>query len=261
MKRIIIIFIISVFNSFGQTPTDSIIRIPIGLKSSPENGEVELELIARKQHYKQTPDHKADVYDRSISSPKSAIFTLDGSKFYVHSLEGFRTSVYETGSWKRLKVIHHDFDQGNNNLFKGDSISVFNYKYPKERKKGSYNYFAGKPVESCLSHKGKYLWVTYYRRNYDKNAEGPSAVAIIDTEIDEIVRVMPTGPLPKMIACSPDNRFIAVTHWGDNTVGIIDISEDDPMRFKYIEHCIVDRRAVLDFDTDKAINRDNNCGN
>lgn len=261
MKRIIIIFIISVFNSFGQIPTDSIIRIPIGLKSSPENGEVELELIARKQHYKQTPDHKADVYDRSISSPKSAIFTLDGSKFYVHSLEGFRTSVYETGSWKRIKVIHHDFDQGNNYLFKGDSISVFNYKYPKERKKGSYNYFAGKPVESCLSHNGKYLWVTYYRRNYDKNAEGPSAVAIIDTEIDEIVRVMPTGPLPKMIACSPDNRFIAVTHWGDNTVGIIDISQDDPMRFEYIEHCIVDRRAVLDFDTDKAINRDNNCGN
>ena len=126
MKRIIIIFIISVFNSFGQIPTDSIIRIPIGLKSSPENGEVELELIARKQHYKQTPDHKADVYDRSISSPKSAIFTLDGSKFYVHSLEGFRTSVYETGSWKRIKVIHHYFDQGTNYLFKGDSISVFN---------------------------------------------------------------------------------------------------------------------------------------
>lgn len=261
MKKLIVFAAFSVFSTLGQLPTDTIVHIPIGEKSLPLDGEIQLELVARKQHYKQTPENIADVFDRSISSPKSAVFTPDGSKFYVHSLEGFRTSVYETGSWKRVKVIHHNFGPRNNHLFKGDSISVFDYKYREEREEGTYNHFAGKPVESCLSHDGKYLWVTYYRRNYDKNAESPSAVAIIDTEKDEIVRVMPTGPLPKMIACSPDNRFVAVTHWGDNTVGIIDVSGDDPMEFEYIEHCVVDRRAVLDFDTDKLVDRDNNCGN
>ncbi len=261
MKKLIVFFALSIFGALGQSVTDTILHIPIGETSFPENGEVQLELIARKQHYKQTTKAKTDVYDRSISSPKSVLFTPDGSKFYVHSLEGFKTSVYETGTWKRIKVIHHNFGPSNNHLFKGDSISVFDYKYRREREEGTYNHFAGKPVESCLSHNGKYLWVTYYRRNYDKNAESPSAVAIIDTEKDEIIRVMPTGPLPKMIACSPDNRFVAVTHWGDNTVGIIDVSAEDPMEFKYVEHCIVDRRASLNFDSDKVVDRDNNCGN
>jgi DNA-binding beta-propeller fold protein YncE len=105
------------------------------------------------------------------------------------------------------------------------------------------------------------LWVTYYRRSYDKNAESPSAVAIIDTESDEIIRVMPTGPLPKMIACSPDNKSIAVTHWGDNTVGIIDVSSEDPMDFKYTKHCIVDYRAKLNFSSETHVNRDSKCGN
>ena len=149
----------------AQLPADTIIHIPIGEKSMPLDGEIQIELAARKQHYKQSPEHSADVFDRSISSPKSAVFTPDGSKFYVHSLEGFRTSVYQTGTWKRIKVIHHNFGRGNNHLFKGDSISVFDYKYRDERPEGTYNHFAGKPVESCLSHDGKYLWVTYYRRN------------------------------------------------------------------------------------------------
>lgn len=261
MRKLLILPFILWNVVLAQKPADTIVQIPIGEKSLPLEGEIQLELIARKQHYKQTTDNPADVYDTSISSPKSVIFTPDGNKFYVHSLEGYRTSVYETGTWKKLKVIEHTFGPRNNYLFKGDSISVFDYEYRDERDEGTYNYFSGKPVESCLSHNGKYLWVTYYRRHYDKNAESPSAVAIIDTEKDEIVRVMPTGPLPKMIACSPDNRFIAVTHWGDNTVGIIDISGDDVMEFEYIEHCTVDNRAVLDFDSDKVVDRDNNCGN
>ncbi|MEJ0032035.1 MAG: hypothetical protein WDO15_17400 [Bacteroidota bacterium] len=37
-----------------------------------------------------------------------------------------------------------------------------------------------------------------------------------DTNTDEIVRVMPSGVLPKMIAASPDNRYVAV-HIGATT--------------------------------------------
>ena len=101
--------------------------------------------------------------------------------------------------------------------------------------------------------------MTYYRRDWDPNAESPSAVAIIDTEKDIIVRVMPSGPLPKMIACSGDNKYISVTHWGDNTVGLIDISSSNPMDFKYVSHIIVDNQLSLDFS--ENVDRDNNCGN
>jgi len=85
-------------------------------------------------------------------------------------------------------------------------------------------------------------------------------VAIIDTDADSIVRVMPTGPLPKMISASKDNKYVAVTHWGDNTIGIIDVSSDDPMQFEYVKHLIVDKKIVLNYSSDEKVNRDNSCG-
>ena len=103
--------------------------------------------------------------------------------------------------------------------------------------------------------------MTYYRRTYDLNAIDPSAVCIIDTEADTIVRVMPTAPLPKMISCSPDNRTIAVTHWGDNTIALIDIQSDNPADFKYLKNIAIDRRLSLSFAENDTIDRDNNCGN
>ena len=123
---------------------------------------------------------------------------------------------FDLSTLNRIKVINHKFKQKDLILFK--DTSVFDYEF--RNRKSQFNIFKGKPVESCFSHNGKYLWVTYYRRDYDINAQSPSAVAIIDTDKDSIVRVMPTGPLPKMIAASPNNKFIAVTHWGDNTVGL-----------------------------------------
>ncbi len=50
-----------------------------------------------------------------------------------------------------------------------------------------------------------------------------------------------------MIACSPDNKRIAVTHWGDNTVAIIDIDSENPFDFKYVKHSIVDYKMFTNF--------------
>jgi DNA-binding beta-propeller fold protein YncE len=197
------------------------------------------------------------VYETAINSPKSVTYTLDGSKFYVNSLEGYTTVVFDSKTLKKLKEIKHIFSASNNKLFKGNENTVFDYKF--KQTKTEYNHFSGKPVESCLSHDGRYLWVTYYRRDWDPKAESPSAVAIIDTRKDEIVRVMPSGPLPKMIACSSDNKYIAVTHWGDNTVGLIDVSSNDPMDFKYVSHIVVDNRLSMDFSS--SSDRDTDCGN
>jgi DNA-binding beta-propeller fold protein YncE len=216
-----------------------------------------LTLVKTIQAYNASKNDVIHVYDSNINSPKSANFTLDGKKFYIQSLEGYETVVYDATSFDKIKVIRHEFNASNAQLFKNGETTIFNYPFKQTRK--NYNHFLGKPVESCLSHDGRYLWVTYYRRDFDPTASSPSAVAIIDTEKDEIVRVMPCGPLPKMIACSPDNKSIAVTHWGDNTVAIIDISSPDVMDFEYTHHLDIDRRLVTNFSS--GVNRDSECGN
>ncbi len=218
-----------------------------------------LVLVNRIQSLDSTQKIATDIYEPAISSPKSAIFSKDGSKFYINSLEGFTTVVFNSKSLKKIKEITHSFNEKNNKLFKNNESTVFDYQFKSGIK--DYNTFLGKPVESCLSHNGKYLWVTYYRRNWDENAEMPSAVAIIDTKTDEILRVMPSGPLPKMIACSNDNKHIAVTHWGDNTVAIIDISSDNVFDFKYVAHTNIDQRLVMNYNSNTHVDRDNECGN
>jgi len=223
-----------------------------------ENGTFkELKLVKIIQSKVMSPKDPLSVYEPAINSPKSVIYSKDGSKFYVNSLEGYATIVFDSKSLKKLKEIRHEFKASNNKLFKDNENSVFDYKFKQAM--AEYNYFLGKPVEGCLSHDGKYLWVTYYRRDWDPKAESPSAVAIIDVDKDEIVRVMPSGPLPKMIACSGDNKYIAVTHWGDNTIGLIDISSEDPMKFKYVSHIVVDNRLSMNFSS--SSDRDGDCGN
>ena len=247
-------FIISSYSLFAQDL--EVQRVSVGTKSAPETSEVRLTLSARIQGYNSYVKNNNDIYDKTIGSPKSAIILEEKNKFYINNLENKATTVYDLGNLSMLKNIKHKFTNENSFLFK--DTSLFDYKF--NTRNSLFNIFQGKPVEGCFSHNKKYLWVTYYRRTYDRNAVDPSALAIIDTDKDEIIRVMPTGPLPKMIACSPDNRYIAVTHWGDNTVGIIDISSNDVGSFKYIKLFEVGKRINLKFDNTTKIDRDKDCG-
>ena len=231
-------------------------RIMIGTRSVPETSQVKLTLLARIQGYNSSVNNSNDIYDKSVGSPKSVIILEDKNKFYINNLENQLTSVYNLEDFNLIKIIKHKFTSENSYLFK--DTSLFDYEF--HTKSSQFNIFQGKPVEGCLSHNNKYLWVTYYRRTYDMNATDPSALAIIDTDKDEIVRVMPACPLPKMIASSPDNKYIAVTHWGDNTIGIIDISSNDVGSFKYIKLFEVGNRLTLDFDNTTKIDRDKDCG-
>ncbi|MBX2954680.1 MAG: hypothetical protein KF846_00895 [Cyclobacteriaceae bacterium] len=252
-----VLFLI-IFDGFAQKDEEESIYNTLGITSVPFNAPVSLELIARYQHRVATTKNPNDKFDRSINSPKSVNYLPEKKKFYVQSLEGNETVVYSIETFEKLKVIRHVFNAQNQHLFKDGEYHAFDYKY--RFRKTDFNIFSGKPVESCFSHNGKYLWVTYYRRSYDVNAESPSAVAIIDTDTDEIVRVMPTGILPKMIAASPNSRYVAVTHWGDNTLGIIDTSGDDPFQFTYVNHAVVDKRLEVKFEPGVKVDRDSNCG-
>lgn len=206
----------------------------------------------RKQYF---TGGAAETQDADILSPKSVHIHPDGSKYYVNSLEGMCTVVFDFATNRKLKVIHHAFDSTHVDLWAPDS-GLFPFSYECEEP----GTFSGKPVESTFSHEGRYLWVPYYRRSYDINAQDPSAVAVIDTQRDTIVRLFETGPLPKMIATSPDGTRIAVTHWGDNTVGLLDISGDDIEAWHYIACFTVDRKLKLNFSRTVSVNRDVGSG-
>lgn len=238
--------------SFSQ-----IVRTPIGQSSSPVNSEISLKLIKRIQSYNPIPKDKVnDIFERAIFSPKSVHIIKEKSKVYINSLEGCETVVYDLNTFKRIKVIKHKFDNSNAHLFSETYFPGYVFR----TRNSNFNNFSGKPVEMCTSHNNKFLWVPYYRRNYDQNAVDPSAVAIIDTDTDDIVRVIPTAPLPKMVACSPDNKYIAITNWGDNTVHLIDVNDTNVNKFRYIKHFVVDKKLSLNFDKNKLIDRDFECG-
>lgn len=231
--------------------------VALFLVSSPLHAQIQLIREKRVQSFSSQTKSENDIYDRSINSPKSALFSDDGRKLYINSLEGGQTVVYNWPSLQKIKVIDHLFTARNQNLFQNGEQTVFNYSFYKTGAGGA-NFFRGKPVEMTLSHEGRYLWITYYRRDYDTSAQSPSAVAIVDTNSDEIVRVMPTGPIPKYVAISPDGRTAAITHWGDNTVALIDISSGSPRDFVYTKLLTVEKQISQ---ADKGgTDRDATCG-
>lgn len=215
-------------------------------------GALTLRLATKHQRYDYSD---RTTLDEDINSPKSVKVLPNGKKYYVQSLEGNTTEVYDMATHRKLKVIRHDFSGQEQGLW-APSSGFFQFV----RRTSDVNHFLGKPVEMTLTHGGRYLWVTYYRRSYDQNAEDPSALAVIDTQTDEIVRMMETGPLPKMIVASANGRWVAVTHWGDNTVGLIDVSSSTPDSWRYVAIVPVIKRFDPKFDPNTVVDRDKESG-
>ena len=241
---------------------EPLVRVPIGTRVEGPGpggrGRLALELIARFQHYDPDPAHPADVFDRYVFSPKSVHLTGDGARAYVNALEGFSTLVYDAQRLVRRKVILHRFGEGEGGLFAGTEAGAAWAAFPAGGELEHPNRFSGKPVEFAETHGGRYLWISYYRRDTDRLGALPSAVAVVDTRREEIVRVIDTGPIPKYLAASPDGRWLAVVHWGDNTVGLIDIAAESPAGFRRAGLIVVEHRLRLDHGED--VDRDRYCG-
>ena len=227
-----------------------VVHPKMGTTVTAADKSIQLTLVGQRQNF----GGPQETRDDAIYSPKSANVHPSNKKYYVNSLEGGTTVVFEMGTNRRLKVIGHRLTDAMAHLW-GEPSSLYSFThYPKS------NTFMGKPVESAFSHNGRYLWVPYYRRSYDVNAQDPSAVAVIDTETDEIVRLMETGPLPKMIATSNNGKYVAISHWGNNTVGLIDISSSNPMEWHHTDLLVVDYVLPLNYSTTESVDRDNGSG-
>ena len=213
---------------------------------------IKVTFMTRKQQFSLA---ETQTLDRDIHSPKSVNIHPSGKKYYVNSLEGAKTVVYDFTTNEKTKVIKHSFTEADKALW-APSSGLFSFGHVYDHP----DTFTGKPVESTFSHGGRYLWVPYYRRSYDINAQEPSAMAVIDTETDEIIRMFETGPLPKMVATSPDGTRLVVTHWGNNTVGLLDISSDEPADWHYLACLVVDYQLKLNYSLTVPVDRDVNSG-
>ncbi len=231
-----------------QRKSESPFHPRVGLSMTKE--KLAISFVNRKQNF-----FNKEERDFDILSPKSVNIHPNNRKYYVNSLEGGATIVYDLNTHEKQKVIKHKFNSEHETLWSTESgLFPFHHVYSDQ------NTFVGKPVESTFTHEGRYLWVPYYRRSYDLNAQEPSAMAVIDTEKDEIIRLFETGPLPKMVATSTDGNLLAVTHWGDNTVGIIDISNDSPTEWRYIDLYIIDYQLKLNYSRTEKVDRDRGSG-
>lgn len=196
------------------------------------------------------------IFDANLLSPKSAAFAPDGKTLYINALEAGKTLAYDFPSLKPKAVISHTFTSASAALFNGQS-SVFNYPLAREQNGKDPNVFTGKPVEMAFSHNGRFLWTPYYRRSNDPRSAGPSAVAIIDTTRNTIVRVLPTGPLPKYVAVAPNSSSVAVVQWGDNTIIKFDTTSPNPKDWKAVQHWVVEQQLNV---ANIGGDRDKNCG-
>ena len=247
---LLLAFVLSSASADTAAVKPALVHPDIG--STLQTDSVSIRFIGRKQYYDKT---LADSADPDIRSPKSVNIHPFGHKYYVNSLEGGRTVVFDFDTHRKIKVIPHEFTEEQDSLW-APASGLFSFRKTFKHP----NNFTGKPVESAFSHQGRYLWIPYYRRSYDLNAQEPSAMAVIDTERDSIVRMFETGPLPKMVAVSPDGSRLAVTHWGNNTVGLMDISSELPEDWHYIACLVVDRKLDLKYSYTDKVDRDVNSG-
>lgn len=239
-------------SSKPKTTSGGLVRSTIGQKVTTDfGGDLTITCIDQRRGF-----GKGETYDPDINSPKSTTVTADGKKIYVNSLEGGKTVVYDAATRKKLKVIQHSFDSGKGPLWLEPS-GYYNFTHYPD---GANRSFMGKPVEEAVSRDSKYMFVPYYRRTFDINAQDPSALAVIDTEKDDIIMMTETGPLPKMVAVSNDGNLLAITHWGNNTVGFMDISNKNPRNWKHLPPVVIEKELPLNYSLTTPVDRDSGSG-
>lgn len=189
----------------------------------------------------QVDKHTTFIKDNDILSPKSADWISD-NVLAINALEKGDTVLYDTSGeiWKKMPSIIHKFSQPN-------FEQIPHYPYPIFNKP-----FMGKPVE-MISNQDK-AWIPYYRFDWDSGSKEGSAIAQIDLKTYQIEKLIPAGNIPKMIRLSHNGRFLANIHWGDNTIGIYEMKNNQIINYHYI---VIDRKLNTKM---VSGDRDSHCG-
>lgn len=166
---------------------------------------------------------------KAAPGTKSVLFNSTGSKLYAMNLEGM--SVFE-------------FDQASrkiNKEFKFKPTKGMGWDYTKDKAIPSYE---EKPVEACLSHHDKILWVSLH------NAEGIVPIRVDSIQANQnntgnqaikkvtvvypgspqkdsfTVPLIKTGKTPKIISRTADSKYILVSNWHSYNISVLETNEN-----------------------------------
>lgn len=169
---------------------------------------------------------------RAAPGTKSVLFNTNGSRLYAMNLEGM--SIYE-------------FDQPSRKVtreFKFRRTAGTGWDYETDKPISS---FEEKPVEACLSHDDRILWVSLH------NAEGVVPIRVDSIQanrpappaskqaVKKILVIYPgsaqkdsftvplikTGKTPKVISRTADNKHLLVSNWHSYNVSVLEIKENE----------------------------------
>jgi DNA-binding beta-propeller fold protein YncE len=163
---------------------------------------------------------------KAAPGTKSVLFNKTGEKLYAMNLEGM--SIYEFNQASRQ--LQREFK------FKPTQGTGWDYETNKPMPS-----FQEKPVEACLSHDDKFLWVslhnassivpipteaaTSYKADTSQKSVKQKKVYIEYTgsaSKDSIqVPVIATGHTPKIIARTADSKHLLVSNWHSHSVSVL----------------------------------------
>jgi YVTN family beta-propeller protein len=211
--------------SIKKNNNDFIINIPKSVKSAANKSELTkdtLPLITLAP-YSDIEYEKKELLT-AAKGTKSVLFNTNGSRLYAMNLEGM--SVYEFDQSTR-KVIKE---------FKFKPTKGTGWDYEKDKPIPSYE---EKPVEACITHNDKILWVSLHNAEgivpikldsafTDKNTttkKGKKITVVYPglTQKDSFyVPLIKTGKTPKIISKTADSKYLLVSNWHSYNVSVLE---------------------------------------
>jgi len=166
---------------------------------------------------------------------KSVLFDANGAFLYALNLEDMSIMEYERDSRMKTRTL------------KFAKTAAKGYDYQRQRWINSYE---EKPVEGCLTHNGRFLWISLHnaggvvvwdleQKSAVKALNGQKQATIIhhDGKKEEVLLpFIATGKTPKVIVADPENRYLFVSNWHDNNLAVIDIAGQKPSAWYLMKH-------------------------
>jgi 6-phosphogluconolactonase (cycloisomerase 2 family) len=216
----------------GLGPTGLILKLNMVLL-------IPMLLADKANHTPAVTEIRSQIVCSDCSGVKALLFNPEHTKIYSANLEGMSVHEYDRASRKILRKLEFIPTPGRG----------FNYTT-----KQWINSYEEKPVELCIT-RGRYLWISLHNAGgvvvWDLKENSTEAdnrlfkeawLIKADTSASassyqigrdsrEKVRLLwiKTGTTPKVIAASPDGKYLFVANWHSNTVSVLDIASPDPV--------------------------------
>ncbi len=167
---------------------------------------------------------------RTGQGTKSVLIDAAGSSVFAFNLEEMSVDEFERSS-RRLKARLR---------FKATKAKGYNYTTHS-----FIESYAEKPVEGCLTHNGRFLWMSLHNAGgvvaWDRQGRAiadtiPHKTAMLQTDTSNQVVRLPffaTGSTPKFIIHSGDYLF--VSNWHSDNVSVIGIAGAQPSDWQKVK--------------------------